>query len=193
MQLSVTFRKIETTESIKAYVKDKLKKLKKFFPEPINAHVVLTLERYQHRADVNITLHNGLVLKSQEKTGDMYSAIDLAMDKIERQIRKYKDKIRRHKPQAGPQYAIRHDILGPTVEDEDDADELDADEAPLPRVIRTSEFTAKPMSVEEAIMQMDLRDSTFLVFTNADSKAINVVYKRDDGNFGLIETSSQAI
>ena len=107
MQLSVTFRKIETTEPIKAYVQDKIKKIKKFFPEPINAHVVLTLERYQHRADVNITLHNGLVLKSQEKTGDMYSAIDLAMDKIERQIRKYKDKIRRHKPQNGPQFAVR--------------------------------------------------------------------------------------
>jgi putative sigma-54 modulation protein len=193
MQLSVTFRKIETTEPIKAYVKDKIKKIKKFFPEPINAHVVLTLERYQHRADVNITLHNGLVLKSQEKTGDMYSAIDLAMDKIERQIRKYKDKIRRHKPQNGPQFAIRHDILGPAVDEEEEADELDADEAPLPRVIRTSEFMAKPMTVEEAIMQMDLRNSTFLVFTNADSKAINVVYKRDDGNFGLIETSSQAI
>lgn len=190
MQLSVTFRKMETTDAIKSYVQDKIKKIKKYFPDPITAHVVLTLERYQHKADVNITLHNGLVLKGQDKTGDMYSAIDLAVAKIERQIRKYKDKIRSHKPLSGPQFAIRHDIIETP---EESTQTVEPEEPPPSKVIKSSEFTAKPMTIEEAIMQMDLRNSVFLVFTNATSKAINVVYRRDDGNVGLIETPSQAV
>ena len=197
MQFSVTFRKMETTDAIKRYAEDKVRKIKKFFPDPINAHVVLSTEKYRQRADINITLHNGLVLKGKDSSEDVYSSIDRAVDKIERQVRKYKDKIRRHKPQNGPQIPVRHNILQaaelPSVEEPPEPVPKLEEEPKVSKVVRTSEFSAKPMTVEEAIMQLDLRNSTFLVFTNADSKAVNVVYRRDDGNYGLIETDSKAI
>lgn len=207
MQFSVTFRKMDATDAIKQYVQEKVKKIKRFFPDPINAHVVLSLERYQHRADVNITLHNGLVLKGQDASDDMYSSIDLAMAKIEKQVRRYKDKIRSHKPQTGPQVAFRRDV----IQDEETREE--AVEAPperevarppapappmvveetgsgkAPRVIKSDSYLARPMSVEEAVMQLNLMNNAFLVFTNATSNAINVIYRRNDGNYGLIDTT----
>jgi len=195
MQFSVTFRKMDTTEALKSYAEEKVGKIKKFFPEPITAQVVLSKEKYRQRADINITLNNGLLLKGKDSSEDAYSSIDRAVEKIERQVKKYKDKIRRHKPQQGPQIPVRHNILQAM-------EESNIEEAPQPqmleddavrKVVRTSEFQAKPMTIEEAIMQLDLRDSAFLVFTNADSRAINVVYRREDKNYGLIETDSQAI
>src|SRR5512142_2592899 len=98
MQLSVTFRHMEASDALKEHARDRLEKIKKYFPDPIMAHVVLSTERgYQHHADVNIQLHNGLVIKGTEITEDMYSSIDLVMQKIERQVRRYHDKIRGHK------------------------------------------------------------------------------------------------
>src|SRR6185436_17832106 len=107
MNLSVTFRHMEATDPIREYAKDKLEKIRKYFPDPITAHVVLSTERsYQHQVDVVITLHNGIVLKGREITEDMYSSIDLVMAKIERQVRRYKDRIRDHKPHAGPSIPV---------------------------------------------------------------------------------------
>lgn len=195
MKFSVTFRKMDPTDAIKQYAEEKVKKIKRFFPDPINANVVLALERYQHRADVTITLHNGLVLKGQNTSDDMYSSIDLAMSKIEKQVRRYKDKIRSHKPATGPQLPFRVDV----IEDETDVmpepepepivvqDETGADL--LSKVIRSDEHTAQPMSVKEAVMQLNLMNNAFLVFTNSDNQSINVIYRRNDGNYGLIDTA----
>lgn len=195
MQFSVTFRKMDTTEALKSYAEEKVGKIKKFFPEPITAQVVLSKEKYRQRADINITLNNGLLLKGKDSSEDAYSSIDRAVEKIERQVKKYKDKIRRHKPQQGPQIPVRHNILQAMEEanTEDSPQPQIMEDDAVRKVVRTSEFQAKPMTVEEAIMQLDLRDSAFLVFTNADSRAINVVYRREDKNYGLIETDSQAI
>ncbi len=195
MQFSVTFRKMDTTEALKSYAEEKVGKIKKFFPEPITAQVVLSKEKYRQRADINITLNNGLLLKGKDSSEDVYSSIDRAVEKIERQVKKYKDKIRRHKPQQGPQIPVRHNILQAMEEanTEDSPQPQIMEDDAVRKVVRTSEFQAKPMTVEEAIMQLDLRDSAFLVFTNADSRAINVVYRREDKNYGLIETDSQAI
>jgi putative sigma-54 modulation protein len=192
MQFSLTFRKMDATDAIKQYVEEKVKKIKKFFPDPINAHVVLSLERYKHRADINITLHNGLVLKGQESSDDMYSSIDLAMSKIEKQVRRYKDKIRSHKPTTGPEIPFRHDVI---EEDAANAEAVaatpsDTDATAVgPKVIRSDSFTARPMSVDEAVMQLNLMNNAFLVFTNSDSRAINVLYRRVDGHYGLIDTA----
>ncbi len=195
MQCSVTFRKMDTTEALKSYAEEKVRKIKKFFPEPINAQVVLSKEKFRQRADINITLHNGLLLKGKDSSEDVYSSIDRAVDKIERQVKKYKDRIRRHKPQNGVPIPVRHNILQAMEEELSDVAMEPAlgEEHGIPKVVRSSEFQAKPMTVEEAIMQLDLRDSAFLVFTNAVSRAINVVYRREDNNYGLIETDSQAI
>src|SRR5438132_2824004 len=107
MNLSVTFRHMEATDALKDYVREKLEKIRKYFRDPLNAHAVLSTERYEHVADINITLSNGIALKGKEQTEDMYSSIDLATAKIERQVRKYKERIRDHKPHTGPEVPIR--------------------------------------------------------------------------------------
>ena len=192
MKFSVTFRKMDATDAIKKYAEDKVKKIKRYFPDPIQTHVVLGLERHMHRADISITLHNGLVLKGTESSDDMYSSIDLAAAKIEKQVRRYKDKIRSHKPQTGPMLAFRRDV----IEEEEALDEapsatpaMDAAPESLPKVIRSDSFTAHPMTIEEAVMQLNLMNNAFLVFTNSNNQAINVVYRRNDGNYGLIDTA----
>src|SRR5512138_1631890 len=147
MRVSVTFRHMEATEPIKEYAQDKVERIKKYFPDPITAHVVLSTERgYQHVADVNITLHNGLTLQGEEITEDMYSSIDLVMAKIERQIRKYKDKIRSHKPASGTTIPVREMIIDsesvePKALPDDLAKEVaEAEAASGPQVIRSNKF-----------------------------------------------------
>ena len=196
MQLSVTFRHMEATDAIKDYAREKVERIKKYFPDPIMAHVVLSTERgYQHCADVNIQLHNGLIIKGREITEDMYSSIDLVMDKIERQVLRYKEKIRHHKarPDLSSIPVAYHVIRGETAESTENGGgtvptEREAPkEAPPPHVMRTSKFFARPLTVNEAVMQMNLLQNTFLVFRNIQTHQVNVVYKRDDGNYGLIE------
>jgi ribosome hibernation promoting factor len=197
MKFSVTFRKMDPTDAIKQYAEEKVKKIKRFFPDPINAKVVLALERYQHRADVTITLHNGLVLKGQNISDDMYSSIDLAMAKIEKQVRRYKDKIRSHKPAQGPKIPFRVDVIEeevearPEPEPEPEPEMVSAETIGdlMSKVVRSDEHTAQPMSVEEAVMQLNLMNNAFLVFTNSDNQSINVIYRRNDGNYGLIDTA----
>jgi putative sigma-54 modulation protein len=198
MQLSVTFRHMEATDAIKDYAREKVERIKKYFPDPIMAHVVLTTERgYQHVADVNIQLHNGLIIKGRETTEDMYSSIDLVMDKIERQVLRYKEKIRHHKarPDLSSIPIAYHVIRGEPETPAGNGGGASPGESPTsvpkpepaPNVIRTSKFFARPLTVNEAVMQMNLLHNTFLVFRNMQTHQVNVVYKRDDGNYGLIE------
>ncbi len=188
MQTSVTFRHMEPSEPLKQHVLDKLQRIRKFFPDPIRAQIVLSLERYLHKADIIITLHNGLAIKGKELTEDMYSAIDQVMEKIERQVRRYKDRIDSHRPAPGPEVLVHYEVMQP-VEPEAEP-ELAA--PPEYKVVKSSKFFAKPLTVDEAIMQMNLLGNDFLVFTNAETTDVNVVYKRSDGNYGLIETGRSA-
>lgn len=191
MQLSVTFRHMESTDALRDYAQDKIERIKKYFPDPIKAHVVLICDRgYNHTADVMLTLHNGLAIKGIETTEDMYSSIDLVMAKIERQVRRYKEKIRSHKGSEGlhGQREITHSVLA--VPDEAAAAASDGAVAAVgePEIIKKSKFFAKPLTPPEAVMQMNLLGNDFLVFTNAASHEVNVVYRRGDGTYGLIET-----
>lgn len=183
MQLSVTFRRMEASDAIRDYAAEKLQRIRKYFRDPIRAQVVLGTERHRHQVDVNITLHNGLAIKGREVTEDMYAAIDLVMDKIERQVRKYKDKITSHRPAPGPEVLVHHEVLSAAEEDR---------RPEGAKIIQSSKFFARPMTPEQAIMQMNLLSNSFLVFTNADTRDVNVVYKREDGNYGLIETGRSA-
>jgi len=197
MQTSVTFRHMEPSDALKQHVLDKLHRIRKFFPDPIRAQIVLSLERYLHKADIVITLHNGLSIKGKELTEDMYSAIDLVMEKIEKQVRRYKERLTNHRPAPGPELLVHHEVIAPLGEEADAAGEAAAERrAPAPaaeyQIVRSSKFFAKPMTVEEAIMQMNLLSNEFLVFTNAGTRDVNVVYKRSDGNYGLIETGRSA-
>ncbi len=176
MEITVTFRHTEPIESLRAYAEEKVSKIKKYLDVPLDAHIVLTVEKFRHIADVTLNL-NGTPIKGVEETGDMYSAIDQVMDKIENRVKRHLSKIRDHRLEGGKS------------ESEPIGDEaLDMVEAaPGEPVIEVEKMFAKPMDPEEAAMQLNLLKQDFLVFRNAKSREINVITKRGDGNFGLIE------
>jgi len=184
MQVNITFRNMFATDALRNHVQDKLSKVvDKYLDKVTEAHVTLSLERYLHHADIN--LHAGTFhVRGKEKSEDMYASIDTAIDKIEKQLKKHKERLRSHRPahvHANGPVRVRYEVLA--------APELDG---LSPEVIRRDEFLAKPMSVEEALMQMDLLNNYFLVFTRLDSPEVNVIYRRKDGNFGLIAPGGES-
>src|SRR6201985_3468493 len=147
MQLSVTFRHMDSTDALRDYASEKIERIKKYFPDPIKAHGVFICDRgYNHHADVVITLHNGLVIKGIETTEDMYSSIDLVMAKIERQVRRYKEKIRSHKGSEGlhGQREITHSVLAVPEAAEGAAGQGNGQVAATaePEIIKKSKFFA---------------------------------------------------
>ncbi|CAH2030700.1 ribosome hibernation-promoting factor, HPF/YfiA family [Trichlorobacter ammonificans] len=177
MQVITTFRHMEQSEALKAYAEEKLERVTKYIDEPITAQVYFTVEKIRHIVEIVINAR-GITTKASEATSDMYAAVDMVLDKIERQLKRYKEKLKDHKPGAnGNGRTVSKKIL--------QAESLEAQ--PEPVVITTKTETAKPMAVEEAVMQMDLLHKDFLVFSDARSGEINVLYRRKDGNFGLIE------
>ncbi len=177
MQIAVTFRHMESSEAVRSYVEEKLARVKKYIDEPIDAQVVLSVQKkIHHRAEVTMVA-KGLTMKSVESREDMYAAIDLMVDKIERQLKRYKDKLKNHKGSTGNQKRLEKKIFSAASVDEGNGE---------PEIIRSHSFSVKPMSVEEAVMQMDLLNKEFLAFTDDGSGEMNVVYRRKDGNYGLI-------
>ena len=177
MQTSVTFKNLDPSENLKSYVGDKLDRFDKFLYNPAEANVVLSVEKFRHMAEISI-IGDRLNIYGKEVTEDMYSAIDIVLDKIEKQIKKNKQKIRKHRgaSKARTKYIIAEDTS--YLEDEATAQ------------IRVRNIEYKPMDVEEAIMQMDLVTDNFLVFTNARTDRVNVLYRRNDGDYGLIQPST---
>src|SRR5450432_4112857 len=192
MQLSTTFRHMDASQAVREYAADKLDKIKKYFnKDPIAAHAVFSVERgFNHVADINITLPNGIVINAKEVTEDMYSSIDLAAARIERQVRKWKEKIRDHKPHGGPGTSFREFVI-PAAEFEPQpavADSKPAQATPGFRVVKDETFSARSMKVEDAVMQLNLLGDEIIVFTDAGTQCISILYRRKDGNYGLIET-----
>lgn len=182
MQIDVTFRHMEVSEPVRAYVEEKLDRVKKYIDEPIDAQAVLSVEKkIRHKAVVTIAA-KGITIKASEETSDMYAAIDAMVDKIERQLKRYKEKLKKHKPASGKERHIQKTVFT--------AESIDIG-APEPTIIRSNSFPVKPMAVEEAVMQMDLLHKDFLVFTDSTTEEINVVYRRKDGNYGLIVPQSK--
>jgi len=203
MQLSHTFRNIDSSDALKEYAREKLERINKYFPDPIKAHIVYSQHRgYLDVVDVQITLHNGLVVKSVETTEDFHSSVDLAMAKIERQLRRYKDRIRDHKPAAGPERSMLHRVVSYDGSDGEAKVETPAAAAAAApsssatpvgtRVIKEEKFIAKPMTVDEAIMRMNLQHENIVCFHNIATHEINVIYRREDQTYGLIETHETA-
>lgn len=193
MQFSVTFRHMEATDALKDYAKDRLDKIRKFLPDPIGMHVVMSTERHNHHIDVNLQLHNGFLIAGRETSDDMYSSIDKVTAKIERQVRRYKDKLRTHKGRAGfPPLVAQHSILVEEEEARTESEEAASAraESQAPIVPKAEKFHASPMSPVDAIMQLNLLGEQFLVFRNDQSGQVNVIYRRDEGDYGLIETTN---
>lgn len=224
MNANVSFRHMESSSSLREYAVGKLERVcDKYVQGKIDATVVMSVEKHWHIADFTLYIKN-FTVKGKERSEDMYSSIDLALEKIEKQLRRHKDRLKDHQPDRnGNARMFRMGVVspfdGPGMYEESEYDEEFAEDYelyPAPsevseavavapdedarvvqvnggdavKVLRNQEYEAKPMSLEEAVMQLDLlSDREFYIFTNAVSKNINIVYKRHDGNVGLIETA----
>ncbi|MDD3581261.1 MAG: ribosome-associated translation inhibitor RaiA [Desulfobacca sp.] len=176
MQISVTFRHVDPSEALKNYAMKRVSKLKRYLDGPVEAHVVLGTEKFRHQADITIT-SNSLKIKGKEETADMYSAIDMAMEKIEKQVRRLLDKPRHNKSiQNIKTMGLPPEIITSEAAEED-----------LSLVIHTEQVEAKPMDLEEALLQLNQVNDEILVFSNIQTAALNILYRRRDGSYGLIE------
>ena len=177
MHVSVTFRHIEPTAALKDYAQKKVSKLSKYLEGPAEANIVLGIEKFRHQAD--ITIHfNGLIIKGKEETGDMYSAIDLALEKIEKQVKRLREKPRSQKTQNTLKtMGLRLNILAPPSSEASES----------PRVVRSRPVEAKPMDLDEAILQLQSGPQEVFVFLNVATEALSILYRRRDGNLGLLE------
>ncbi|MDQ0214906.1 ribosomal subunit interface protein [Oikeobacillus pervagus] len=181
MNYNIRGENIVVTPAIREYVEKKIGKLERYFNETPNANVHVNLKVYTDKTskvEVTIPLPN-LVLRAEERHEDMYAGIDLIVDKLERQIRKHKTKVNRKFREQGSTKELFATVNGAAAEEE---------ETELP-VVRTKQFDLKPMDSEEAILQMNLLGHNFFIYTDADSNNTNIVYKRKDGKYGLIETN----
>ena len=176
MNISIKGRNTEVTNALKDYVEKRFSKLEKYFYKEMTGTVTLVVEKGDHRAEATIPLGR-YILRAEESSNDMYASIDAIVDKIERQIRKYKTRLAKR---------LHNEELTTLLAQEDMDDEVDDI-----NIIRSKKFTIKPMSPEEAVLQMNLTGHTFFVFRNADNHdAIAVVYARNNGGYGLIEDSA---
>lgn len=179
MQTSVTFINLDPSDNLKAYASEKLDRFDKYVDNPAKASVVLSVEKFRHIADINIS-GDGFVITGHEETSDMYSAIDMALDKLEKQIVKNKKKYMRHRSTAARSKMAQYGGAGTYGTP-------DMEQAAGHRSVRIKNIEYKPMDVDEAVMQMDLISDSFLVFTNAQTDKVNVLYRLKDGSYGLIQ------
>lgn len=179
LKFNIRGENIEVTPAIRDYVESKIEKVERYFNEGVNTNANVNLKVYndrQTKVEVTIPMKN-VTLRAEERHDDMYAAIDLIVDKLERQIRKHKTKVnRKFRERDGVGIYFANEVQETQNDDEYE-------------VVRTKQFNLKPMDQEEAILQMNMLGHDFYIFTDADSNATNIVYKRKDGRYGLIETN----
>lgn len=174
MKITIRGKNIEVTEGLRDYTGKKLTKFARYFDHIHEAQVTVYTERGMYVAEVTIPL-NSMILRGEEESGEnLYAALDLVVEKLEKQVRKYRTKLYKRFRNQG----LKDLIVA--LEGENKKEEE-------PRVVRTKRFAIKPMQVEEAILQMNLLGHDFFVFANSETEQVNVIYKRKDGNYGLIE------
>lgn len=176
MQVNVRGKNLEVTPALREYVEKKLSRIGKHFDEELGAHVNLCVERNLHKVEVTVTV-GALILRGQESSDDMYGSVDLVIDKLERQVRKFKTRVYRKQRRVAAAGAEESAVL---------LAEPELDE-PEGHVVKSKRFAVKPMSTEDAIIQMELLSHDFFVFRSAETEAICVLYRRKDGNYGLLE------
>ncbi len=186
LQFNIRGENIEVTPAIRDHIEKKVEKIERYFTDGANATAMVNLKSYNHnqtKVEVTIPMKN-LTLRAEERHEDMYAAIDLIVSKLERQIRKYKTKVNRKfrdRDGMGVSFAVAEN----DTRQQNDSEEEDF------TIVRTKQFELKPMDEEEAVLQMNMLGHSFFVFTDAETNETNIVYKRKDGSYGLIETSAQ--
>lgn len=182
MKVTVTGRKMEMTGALSSHVEEKIEGIKKFLSEARDVHVVLSVEKHRHFAEITLNA-NGYVIHCKEETNDMYASIDRAIGKLTKQLKKHKDRIislkGKRKPDKDEKINFSSDVL---------SYEKEASKKDSPEVIKAEKFNAKPMFLEEASMQIQRTKNNFLIFRDASTDRINILYFKDDGNLGLIDT-----
>lgn len=173
MRVTVSGKNISVRPSIREYIEGKLGKFDKYFKSDVDIKVTLGVEKDRQTVEITMPLKHGVTFRAEETSEDMYSSIDMVMDKLTKQMRKHKTKIERryHKHESIKVADI------PVYEEEIEES----------KIVRTKSFPIKPMDPEEAVLQMEMLNHGFFVFTNCDTEEVNVVYIRKDGNYGLIE------
>lgn len=169
MNINVRGKNIDITPALREHVAKRLGRVTRFFEQLKEVNVILKVEKGRHIIEVTIPL-NGITLRGEESSLDMYASIDMVVDKLEKQLSKHKEKLKQYRAMAFK------DELVPAFSGQDDE-----------RVVKTKTFTVKPMQIEEAILQMNLLGHDFYVFSNADTEQVNVLYRRKDGDYGLLE------
>ncbi|MDO4544283.1 MAG: ribosome-associated translation inhibitor RaiA [Clostridia bacterium] len=174
MRITISGKNLEVSEYMREVAVKKLSKLERYFPQDAEVQVTLSVERNRHIVEVTIP-HEGRIIRGEEISGDMYASMDNVLDKLEKQIVKHRTSLKK---------GLRVDAFAPNEEDYED------DEDDAPRIVRVKRFDIKPMSEEEAMLQLQLLGHSFYVFQNAYTNQINVLYVRKDGNYGLIEPNN---
>lgn len=177
MQLTVTGRHFEITDPLRQHIDEKMSKLSRYIDNVTDVHVVLSVEKHRHTAEV-VFQTNGATIRGVEEQHDTYLAFDTVIEKIERQIKKLKEKGSR-KGRAGSKEIVQ-------AENEDESEDSEGEQQ-TPQIIRSPKMAVKPMSVDEAAMQLGVTRDEFLMFLNSETNQINVLYTRRDGNYELIE------
>jgi putative sigma-54 modulation protein len=177
MKISVTFRNVDGEDWQKQYVEERIEKLKKYIDNPVDARVVLSVEKFRNTAEINL-LADGLNIYSTEEDKDMHLAIDKAIEKIERQLKKRKEKVRVYKNGSS-----RSGKPGEETPPEE------ADEAPDAKVTEIRKVVLKPMSIEDAVLEMETSKNRFVIYRDMATEEVRVIYRRDDGRFTLMEIS----
>lgn len=178
MRISVTFKNKEGEKWLREYIDEKIKKLKKYIDNPSEVRVVLSVEKFRNVAEINL-MANGLIINAKEEAKDMHIAIDDAIDKIERQLKKRKEKIITQKTVSIRESRIETAPIGEYIEDTQES-----------RVVETKRVVLKPMTIDEAILEMESSRNKFVVFRDAFTENVSVLYLRDDGEYALIEEAS---
>lgn len=176
MKIIFKGKHIEVTDAMRSYIEKKLSKIDRHFGHILEVIVTLSVEKNRQIVEATLQASRALI-RAEEETDDMYASIDKVAVKLERQIQKYKEKYFQ-KPHPGTE---KIGLANKEVDTEDNEPDK------IAKIVKTKRFAIKPMSVEEAAMQMDLLGHNFFVFANDNTNKVNVLYKRKDGNFGLIE------
>jgi putative sigma-54 modulation protein len=196
--IQVTGRHVSVTEAMKEYCRRKIQSLHLDYPKIIEAQVILDVEKYRHTAEVILHCCNHITIEASAESGDMYASVDDVINKVARRMRKYKTRLmRKHRPRRQgirhlEEQVLRWEWLEPPAPSEGpngtvSLPEPEPDDSSEPSVVHTEKYPVKPMFIDEAVLQMEMSTKQFLVFLNAKSEKVSVIYRRKNGDFGLIE------